>query len=147
MLRASTEANGTEVDLRAVTEGNTAAESGVPEGSLLVRFAEAAVGRDAEALAETRTAIGERLGEPALVDAACIVANFQRMVRIADGTGIPLDTPVAMLSSDLRADLGIDDFGAAAHTPKAGPMQRLGASLLRPALHGFLRIAGRRRRK
>ena len=50
----------------------------------------------------------------ALVDAAAVVGNFERMVRIADGTGIPLDKPVAMVSADMREELGLDAKSVAA---------------------------------
>ncbi len=52
-----------------------------------------------------------------MVDAAGVIANFQRMVRIADGIGIRLDDPVMMLTADIRVDLGINDYGGR-RTPK-----------------------------
>jgi len=50
------------------------------------------------------------LSPQAMVDAAAVVANFSRMVRIADGTGIPLDDMMAEYSSDLREDLGLNSL-------------------------------------
>lgn len=81
--------------------------------------------RDAEALGAARERVVGELGEEALVDAAAVIGNFERMVRIADGTGIPLDHPVAMISADLREELGIDAFGGAESTPAVHGVQRL----------------------
>jgi hypothetical protein len=72
--------------------------------------------------------------------------NFERMVRIADATGIPLDDPVEILTSDVREGLGINDFTAAANTPAGGLVRRALAPALRPILGGVLRYVGSRRR-
>ena len=71
---------------------------------------------------------------PALVDAAAVIGNFQRMVRIADGTGIPLDKPVAMISADVRDELKLNEFGSADLTPAPGPIGRFLGRHLRPLL-------------
>ena len=62
----------------------------MPHADVLMAYADAAVRRDAD-LAERRAAVESALGAEAVVDAAATVANYQRMVRIADGCGIPLD--------------------------------------------------------
>jgi hypothetical protein len=126
LLRVSSETRGEAVDLQAVTDA--AASSGVPHGEELTAFAEACVRGDENDVAVTRAALRDAMGPEALVDAAGVVGNFQRMVRIADGTGIPLDRPVAVFSVDMREDLGIDDFGHAQETP---------------IVNGFLRFIGR----
>ena len=46
----------------------------------------------------------------ALVDAAGVASNFERMVRIADATGIPLDARMAALSQDVRDTLHLERF-------------------------------------
>ena len=38
-----------------------------------------------------RQTLAAKAGEGPLVDAAGVAANFQRMVRFADSTGIPMD--------------------------------------------------------
>lgn len=60
-----------------------------------------------------------------MVDAAGVIANFQRMVRIADGTGIPLDEPVAMLTTDIREELGLNHYGSADRTPLPNTFKRV----------------------
>ena len=114
MLRASVEAADAKVDLRAVVDARV--ESGVPQGALLGRFAEALVRRAPE-LTALRERIRAELGEAALVDAAGAAANFQRMTRIADGLGIPLDEGLAEASADIRADLDLGRFASSANTP------------------------------
>ena len=43
------------------------------------------------------------------------------MVRIADGCGIALDDIMVEMTEDLRADLGINEFGSADNTPGVVP--------------------------
>jgi hypothetical protein len=135
----SGELNHQEVDVQAVVEG-AATDSGVTAGAELLGFAES-VQTDAADLEDRRRAVQAALGDVALVDAAAIVANFQRMVRIADGTGIPLDKPVAVLSADLRDTLNLDTFGSAQRTPRVGRMARLLGRLLRPLMVRRLRTS------
>ena len=122
--------NHQDVNVQAVIQG-AETDSGVAAGSELLAFAESVLSHDGD-LEDRRRAIQAALGDDALVDAAGIVANFQRMVRIADGTGIPLDKPVAVLSADLRDSLNLDAFGSAKQTPRVGKMARLLGRLLRP---------------
>lgn len=106
-------------------------------------LAEAVVRADADDLAEARRALEQALGPEAVADAVAVAANFERMVRIADATGIPLDAPVAALTEDLRQDLGIDGYAAAAATPPVTRLQRLASRALRPIAPALLRFAGR----
>jgi hypothetical protein len=145
LLRASGEMTGLPVDPAAVVDTAAAASSGVPHAPALVRFAEAVVGDDRAALAAARATLREEMGAAAFVDAAAVAANFERMVRIADGTGIPLDPPVAALSRDLRRDLGIDRFTSAGHTPDVGVVGRAVSALAAPGLRVLLRTVGRLR--
>ncbi len=78
-------------------------------------YADAAVRRDAD-LAERRAAVESALGGEAVVDAAATVANYQRMVRIADGCGIPLDRFTDEQSAEWRASLGVDEYYSALNT-------------------------------
>ena len=144
MLRASIEYQGKDGDLRAVTEGTKAADSGVTHGDELVAFAEAAVAGDTAALTTARDALRTAAGSKAVVDAAGVVANFERMVRIADGTGIPLDTAVAALSDDFREDIGLGDFASADRVTELGTFGRAVAAVGRRLAFGGLRLFGRR---
>lgn len=143
LLRASGQTQGEDFDLHAITEDD--ATSGVPHGDLLTAFADAGVKGSDEERSAARDAIERDMGPEAVVDAAGVVANFQRMVRIADSTGIPLDKPVAIFSTDMREELGIDEFGAAANTPPVGALLRTVGRLAQPLLRPIMSLyAGRK---
>lgn len=132
MLRVSDDVDeeSTSVDLNALVDSNE--DSGVVGGSELIEFAEAALGDEATAIRHARARVSDALGEAAMVDAAGIIANFQRMVRIADGTGIPLDPAMAAMTADLRDQLGINQYGSAGNTPAPSLIARLFAKIAKP---------------
>ncbi|MBW2415826.1 MAG: hypothetical protein JRG76_15080 [Deltaproteobacteria bacterium] len=140
----SGEIAGDKPDLSAVTDREAAAQSGVAHGDVLLAFSEAAVTGTEEELSSARSAVVDAMGEEAMVDAAAIIGNFQRMVRIADSTGIPLDAPLAAFSAGVRADIGIDDFGSARNTRKSGPLGRAFARLVAPIAVPVARMLTRR---
>ena len=144
LLRASGQAKGEDYDLRAVTDD--AAVSGVPHGEALTAFAEASVRGGPEQIAGARDALAAEMGPLAVVDAAGVAANFQRMTRIADATGIPLDKPVAIFSVDMRDELGIDSFGAAANTPPVGAALRAIGRVAQPLLTLIMKSYAARRK-
>ena len=74
------------------------------------------------------------------MDAAAVIGNFERMVRIADGTGIPLDKPVAMITADMREELGIDRFATAVNTPTLNGFQRMLGRLMAGMMPVALRV-------
>ncbi len=99
-------AHGREVDLHAVTDYCVA--SGVEDGGLLLRFAEAVVGDDDDRLERARRELVEGTDEATMIDAAAVASNFQRMVRIASSTGIPLGNSLEANSAEIRCQLGLD---------------------------------------
>jgi hypothetical protein len=133
MLRASVEARNGEVDLRAISEGAQGDSVGVAHAAELTAFAEAAVRGDAAALASARDALRAKAGSAALVDAAGVIGNFERMTRIADATGIPLDGAAQLASQDFRAALGLEAYASARNTRPAALWRRALAPLLAPA--------------
>ncbi|MDE2894683.1 MAG: hypothetical protein OXN87_04705 [Chloroflexota bacterium] len=90
-------------------------DSGIEHGDVLLRFSDAAVGRSDD-LAAAREALSVAMGPDAVVDCAATIANFQRMVRIADGCGIPLDPFSREESAKWRDGLGIDNFRSRGNT-------------------------------
>ncbi len=141
LLRASGELQGETPDLHAVTDGD--ASSGVPAGDLLTAFADATLDGDPDATARARDAVLAELGPEATVDAAGVIGNFQRMVRIADGTGIPLDAPVKFMSAGMREELGIDEYGSSQNTTPLGSFGRLASRAMQPLLRvAMKRFAG-----
>ena len=136
LLRASSKLHDEDPNLHAITKG-TAVESGVAHGELLSELVELSLdySRDtAEGLAAVRHKIVVAMSPEALVDAVAVIGNFQRMVRIADGAGIPLDTPMALMSADLRAELGYNGLGSAKNTPGTGRVMGWLGRVLRPLM-------------
>lgn len=123
MLRASGQHAGEQFDLGDALAGD-AAEVGVPQGALLVEYGEAMLGDDPNRQGRARQTLYEYLGAAALVDAAAIVASFNAVVKVADGIGIPLETQKAQLTSDFRAELGLErlnnDKGVGSPRPNHG---------------------------
>lgn len=134
LLSLNSEMNGKDINLQAITEGSDV-DSGVAHGQLLSRLVELTLDNtdnSDDSIATVRNQIVDAMSAEALVDASAIIGNFQRMVRIADGTGIPLDKPVAILSAGLRKKLGFNKFGSANLTPKVSAMTQWLATKLRP---------------
>ena len=140
----SGELSGDEVDVQAVTDGKAKAPSAVAHAEELLAFAEAALGRDPAALDGARRVLLEAVGPEALVDAAAVAANFQRMVRIADGSGIPLDAPLELISADVREDLALDRLASDHVAPAASGWKRMLGRLLRPLLRRALTLSSGR---
>jgi hypothetical protein len=107
LLSLSSQLSGDEINLHTITQGHQV-DSGVPASNELTAFAESILRGPGEELNQARDKLIAALGQRAMVDAAAVAANFSRMVRIADGTGIPLDDVMAEYSTDLREDLGLN---------------------------------------
>ena len=89
MLRESSNAKGEQYDLTLLTGGD--GDGNIPQGRLLVEFADAVVGADDSGLVKLRSEIRALIGDAALVDAAAVAATFNAIDRIADATGIPIE--------------------------------------------------------
>jgi len=146
MLRASIETEGAEVDYRGIADAASAEESTLPGAGALVGFVEASLSTDREAAIVARERVRRELGDEALVDAAAVIGNFERMTRIADATGIPLDAPVSVMTESIRAELGIDEFGRADDRAPLKGWQRWLGRMLDPAFRIGMRWLGRRER-
>jgi hypothetical protein len=157
MLRASIEYEGGGGRLNGIAEGAKVGDSGIEYGERLTAFADAAVHsaanssgdssvRGVAALDAARDALREVAGSECVVDAAGVIGNFERMVRIADGTGIPLDGIVEVMSSDFREELGLEDFESRRPT-QLGFLGRTFGPILKGAIKTGLRVAGRRTRR
>jgi hypothetical protein len=96
--------------LTALTDREAATASGVEHGAILIAFAEAMVDDDDAVLTRARQAVVEALSPEAMVDAAGVASNFERMVRIADSTGIALDERMEVLSKEVRDQLHLERF-------------------------------------
>lgn len=128
MLRASSTAVKRSIDARALTDPTI--DANVEHGDLLTAFAEAVqLGTD-EDCTRARTELRAAAGDAALVDACAIVAHFNMVTRMADGTGLPLDTILQLTSQDLQRAAGLRSFASAHNTAELrGPRRLLGAVL------------------
>ena len=113
MLRVSAQTTNTEINLAGVLGDKEASSQGILHGAALMGFAEAFAYRDELALQQARQVLRDVAGETVLVDAAGVVANFQRMVRIADSVGIPVDDMSGELGQSVREELLLNRFHSA----------------------------------
>jgi hypothetical protein len=77
------------------------------------------LGTDDEALGRERLALRAVLSPEAFVDACAVIGAFNVVDRIADATGIPLDSVLVAASGDIRAELDLARFRSSANTPGA----------------------------
>jgi len=107
MLSWSGKTAGVAVDLRSMTVD-------IAHADVLLNFARAATSpaADGEALSRARASLVEAMGEAVMVDAAAVVANFEMMTRLAEGTGAVLHN---MASVRAGTEVGADSF--ARHDP------------------------------
>jgi len=80
----------------------------MPHGEELNAFVEALVGGGD--VARPRHAVRAAVGDAGFVDTCATLASFNAVVKIADGTGIPIEDWKAERSADLRQALDIDRF-------------------------------------
>ncbi len=117
MLSLSANTTETAVDMQMVN-GSTASDSQeMPFANELSQFAAAIAGRDTQTIAQARDELVEVAGETVMVDAAGVAANFQRMVRIADSMGIPIDEKNVEPGAAIRDELNLSRFASAQNTP------------------------------
>lgn len=80
--------------------------------ALLESFVDAVVGPDPRRADQLRREVADQLGPDWLVDASAVIANFEMMTRVADGTGARLRPAQIEQTAALRAELGIDHFAS-----------------------------------
>ena len=86
-----------------------AAGSGVAHEAESLAFADAAL-VGPSVLDDARRRWWPASGSEAMTDAAAVIAGFDAITRVADGSGIPLEQPKAEATAGWRASLGIDAF-------------------------------------
>ncbi len=82
---------------------------------LLESFVAAVVGDDPDRADRARAELAEAYGDEWLVDTAAVVANFEMMTRLADGTGARLYPAQWEATAAIRAEHGIDGFTSHRH--------------------------------
>lgn len=129
--------------MQAVRDDSAAAGSGIPNAEALLTWTDAAIAHDEVATTHARARVVEAAGADAAVDAAAIIGNFERMTRIADATGIPLDPPVNALGAELQRDLGLRNFGSAANTAEPSAWVSATAKVLAPVALRLMPLAAK----
>jgi len=110
---------GQPADLRIVTGAGEDADGGVPQGRALRRLTRALI-RQHDDLEGARVACVEVLGETATAHAVAIIACFDGINRVADGTGIRLDAEMAAAGgAEVVETLGLSDETGAAGSGSA----------------------------
>lgn len=127
------------VDIGVVADANAADESGIKHADLLTAYADAAIQGSESDITEAREAVKSAMGYAAVVDAAGVIGNFQRMNRIADGIGLELDAPVQMLIGKLDGSLDLQHFATAANTGKISGLKKMLGKLLYPIAVRFMK--------
>jgi hypothetical protein len=140
MLRESVTVSEAEVDLSGLVDPDCKQVPGIPRSGELLRFVDTFMSGDAPAYAEARARLCDAIGERAMVDAVAVAANFQRLDRIADGTGIPSDPPMAVMQEDFIA-MGMHQYRSASNTPPMPDAQR--EQIRREAIPEFRRMVKR----
>lgn len=136
---------GEDVDMQMAVDGSDGSDGGIAHGALLSEFAEAAVVRDDATIEKTRARIREELGDEQLVDAAALVAHYERNDRLADATGIPADPPMQLLMGDMQDELGIKNFASAQNTKPPGAFKLALGRVFRGVLIPLLKRLARRK--
>ena len=117
MLRESAEHLSTDVDLHLVN-GESSDSDVVPYSNELMNFATAVATRDEDELSRRRDELLAAAGVEILVDAAAVAGNFQRMVRIADSIGIPVDAQRMPAAQPAIDQLDLRRFPSSEFTPE-----------------------------
>lgn len=116
----SGEANGLHIDLEGALDADHIGDVGVPASAELLAFTNAVeLGRSD--IDQTRAALAAAIGAEATTEAAAIIAIFNGLVRVADGTGIQLDDGVFTASITERESLDINRFAGAANSADLQP--------------------------
>jgi hypothetical protein len=118
MLREGIEAKGESIDLDGLADPDCTEIAGIPNSEALLKLANAFMGDDKAALAAARDNLANDMSPEAMIDAVGVASNFQRMVRIADSTGIPSEETMLVMAEDLCETLGINNYASAANSSK-----------------------------
>ena len=102
----SGEKTGDTYDLETILEGGQGT-AGVPHGDLLLNFADAVLGDDDATLSESRTQLAAALGPEAVIDAVGVISSFNSVVRVADATGIPVESFKEEAAEKLKVEFNL----------------------------------------
>lgn len=129
---------GDGVDINVVNDSAASEDSGIAHADLLSALVDAVVKGTDEEVVQARVAIIDTMGFEALVDSAAVIGNFERMNRIADATGIALESPTQAASSDIHDQLGLGKFPSAANSQPTGGFMKMIGKVLYPLAIRFM---------
>lgn len=84
-----------------------------PNRAILEEFVDAVVSPDPDRADAARATVVDELGADWLVDAAAVIANFEMMTRLADGTGARLPPERLEAAAAIIDELGLAAFPSA----------------------------------
>lgn len=99
MLRASSDHLGQALELRGVAD--LGVDSKVSAAAEIMAAVDAAVLRDHYEIDDARSALVDRIGEPAAVRVFAIAGNFEMMNRLLDAIGAPVGKGVTGLADEM----------------------------------------------
>jgi hypothetical protein len=117
-LRGNALAKNIDIDIRQVRTEENADDGGIDYGRELNNFVDAFMSHDDARLNPARQALVDTMGAAGMVEAAAVAGNFQRMVRIADCIGIPVDESRMEITAGIREELKLNEFQSAKNTFK-----------------------------
>lgn len=144
MLSLSADASNADIDLKMINGDTSANMENLEFAQELMEFAAAIASRDEEALLKSRKALQDVAGWEVVVEAAAVAGNFQRMVRIADATGIPIDAARLPLMNKAAEELDLRRFESSRNTPKISFGQKIIAPIMRKLAPMVLRRVARK---
>jgi hypothetical protein len=112
LLRGSGEREGKSFNLPGVTGASDDA-IGVDSEDIILALTDAVVDGEVVRIGETRAAAVAAMGAQATVDVITGASGFKGITRVANATGIPLDTNTEETTVEMRRDTGIDEFAEA----------------------------------
>ena len=112
LLRESSRHAALDTDLQIVVGTSADPDGGIPHGAALRRFAQALV-TDSRDLAPARAALCTAVGPERTAHAACVIASFDGINRVADAIGIQFEGSKLERTADLRDHLALDDMQTA----------------------------------
>lgn len=118
MLRVSSQSEGLNANLQAVTLKD--ADAGVPHSTLLRELTEATIGMRWDDLDSIRLEALEAIGRQSTADALAVASGFNGITRVADATGIPIDSYEDEIGKEIRSSIGIDRFHYDAKSSRYG---------------------------
>ena len=111
MLSWSSTKSGAPADIAAIADDGV--DAGLPHSAELVAFTDAVAGVDEAVLVSARTALVACAGEAFMIDASAVVANFEMMTRVADGSGARFPEQGSDHRAAIADKLQINDFTSA----------------------------------